>query len=137
MVRCTVDNNEGRGEDLRKQKNTLKKMISVTAMPFTAKPAFPNQNGPLGMFFLPVSKCGRIASAYEAVVRIMKEPTRSVKAVLLPSWMAPKAVQSTPAKMVEWMGQLSLSLTRLKKGEKGTALSRARAHQMRPTWGKM
>ena len=27
------------------------------------------------------------------MVRIMKEPTRSVKAVLLPSWIAPKAVQ--------------------------------------------
>ncbi len=63
----------------------------------------------------------------------MKEPTRSKKAVLLPSWMAPKAVQRTAASMVAGMGQLSFSLTWEKKPEKGVALSRARAHQIRPT----
>ena len=30
----------------------------------------------------------------------MKEPTKSVKAVLLPSWMAPKAVQRTAENMI-------------------------------------
>ena len=31
---------------------------------------------------------------------MMKEPTRSVKAVLLPSWMAPKAVQRIAESMI-------------------------------------
>jgi hypothetical protein len=34
-----------------------------------------------------------MARRYDAVVRMMKEPTRSVKAVLLPREMAPKALQ--------------------------------------------
>lgn len=72
-----------------------KNMINTTAAMFTKNPARPIQNGPLGTLFRPVSKCGRIASAYEAVERIIKEPTRSVKAVLLPIWMAPSAVQRT------------------------------------------
>ena len=67
-------------------------------------------------------------------MRMMKEPTRSVNAVLLPSWMAPKAVHRMAARTVAGMGQLSLSLTWEKKPEKGVALSRARAHQIRPTW---
>lgn len=79
--------------DVRKQNIMLKKMISSTEIPFTANPALPIQNGPLGTFFRPVKRCGPIASAYEVVVRIMKEPTRSKNAVLEPSWMAPKAVQ--------------------------------------------
>ena len=36
---------------------------------------------------------------------MMKEPTRSVKAVLLPSWMAPKAVQRI-AKRMSGIGDL-------------------------------
>lgn len=66
-------------------------------------------------------------------MRMMKEPTRSVKAVLLPSWMAPKQVHRKAARTVAGMGQLSFSLTWEKKPEKGVALSRARAHQIRPT----
>lgn len=65
---------------------------------------------------------------------MMKEPTRSVNAVLLPSWIAPKQVHRNAARTVAGTGQLSFSLTCEKKPEKGVALSRARAHQMRPTW---
>lgn len=67
------------------------------------------------------------------VVRMMKEPTRSVNAVLLPSWIAPKQVHRKAARTVAGTGQLSFSFTREKKAEKGVALSRARAHQIRPT----
>ena len=83
------------------------------------------------------------------VVRMMKDPTKSVNAVLLPSWMAPKAVhrmasaqsvtfnelgqRDLPQRTVAGTGQLSRSLTREKKPAKGVALSRAKAHQIRPT----
>ena len=64
---------------------------------------------------------------------MMKEPARSVNAVLLPKVMAPKAVVMKPVKIVAGMGQERRSLTREKKPGKGVALSRARAHQVRPT----
>lgn len=56
-----------------------------------------------------------------------------MNAVLLPSWIAPKQVHRIAARRVAGTGQLSFSLTREKKPEKGVALSRARAHQIRPT----
>lgn len=72
----------------------LKKTINTTLIALTANPNPPPiQKGPLGTFFRPVKRCGPIARAYDVVVRMMNEPTRSVKAVLEPSWMAPKAVQ--------------------------------------------
>ena len=90
-----------------------------------------------------------MARAYDMVVRMMKDPTKSVNAVLLPNWMAPKAVHrmassqlatfnglgqgNLPQRTVAGTGQLSCSLTREKKPEKGVALSRANAHQIRPT----
>jgi hypothetical protein len=66
-----------------------------------------------------------------------KEPTRSEKAALDPSVMAPKAVVMRPVKTVAGMGQERGSLTEEKKDEKGTALSRASAHQVRPTVRKV
>ena len=66
-------------------------------------------------------------------VRMMNDPTRSVNAVLLPSWMAPKHVHRKAARTVAGTGQLSFSFTCEKKPAKGVALSRARAHQIRPT----
>lgn len=104
---------------------------------------------------------------------MIKEPTRSVKAVLLPSWIAPSAVQRTargrdvsnraaqgkgrmeieykmgfrmeegccgehqglPHRMVAGTGQLRRSSTRENRPEKGVALSRANAHQIRPSYG--
>ena len=66
-------------------------------------------------------------------MRIMKEPTKSEKAVLLPIWIAPKAVHRMAARRVAGTGQLSFWLTWEKKPEKGVALSRARAHQILPT----
>lgn len=74
-----------------------------------------------------------MANKYDVDVRMMKEPTRSVKAALLPSWIAPKQVHSRAARTVAGTGQLSLSLTCEKRPEKGVALSRARVHQIRPT----
>ncbi len=90
-----------------------------------------------------------MARAYDMVVRMMKDPTKSVNAVLLPNWMAPKAVHrmasgqsaafneleqgNLPQRTVAGTGQLSRSLTREKKLAKGVALSRAKAHQIRPT----
>lgn len=64
---------------------------------------------------------------------MIKEPARSEKAVVLPRVMAPRPVVIIPTKMVAGMGHERRSLTRLKSGAKGTALSRARAHQVRPT----
>lgn len=74
-----------------------------------------------------------MARAYEMVVRMMNEPTKSRNAVLLPSWIAPKQVHRKAARTVAGTGQLSFSLTCEKKPEKGVALSRARAHHIRPT----
>ena len=74
-----------------------------------------------------------MARAYDTDVRMMKEPTKSVKAVLLPSWIAPKAVHRIAARRVAGMGQLSFWLTCEKKPAKGVALSRARAHHILPT----
>lgn len=74
-----------------------------------------------------------MARAYDMVVKMMNEPTKSVNAVLLPNWMAPKQVHRNAARTVAGMGQLSFSLTWEKKPENGVALSRARAHQIRPT----
>lgn len=66
-------------------------------------------------------------------MRMINDPTKSVKAVLLPSWMAPKHVQRKAASTVAGTGQLSFSLTCEKKPAKGVALSRASAHHIRPT----
>lgn len=72
-----------------------------------------------------VKTCAAIARAYDVVVSTMNEPARSLKAVLLPMVMAPKAVVRTPVRTVAGTGQLSLSSTREKKEENGVALSRA------------
>ena len=61
------------------------------------------------------------------------EPARSLKAVLLPSVIAPRALVKRPVRRVAGMGQLRASLTRPKKWGKGVALSRARAQNVRPT----
>ena len=71
------------------------------------------------------------------VLRITKDPTRSEKAALLPRVMAPNAVVMSPVKRVAGIGQLRSSSTLEKKPEKGTALSRARAHHVRPTVRKV
>ena len=64
---------------------------------------------------------------------MMNEPTKSTKAVLLPSWIAPNAVQSTAHNIVAGTGHDNRSLTREKKLGNGVALSRARVHHSRPT----
>jgi len=66
-----------------------------------------------------------------------KDPTRSENAALEPSVIAPKAVVMIPVKTVAGMGQERSSLTMEKNPEKGTALSRARAHHVRPTVRKV
>jgi hypothetical protein len=121
----------------RKQNIILKKIMNNTAAAVTRKPQRPNQNGPGGTFFLPVIKCGAIARIYEVVVRMIKEPARSWKAVLLPKGIAPRPVHRIAQNTVAGMGQLSFSFTYEKKYEKGVALSRARVHQMRPTVRKV
>lgn len=65
--------------------------------------------------------------AYETVVRMMKEPVRSRKAVELPIGIAPRPVAMMATKSVAGTGHDSRSETLEKKPEKGTALSRARA----------
>ena len=115
----------------------LKKIINNTAAALIGIPIRPSQNGPGGIFFLLVNKCGAIARTYEVVVRIINEPARSRNAVLLPKGIAPRPVQMIAQSRVAGMGQLSLSLTREKKPENGVALSRARVHQMRPTVRKV
>ncbi len=67
----------------------------------------------------------------------MKDPARSLKAVLLPMVIAPKAVVNNPVRTVAGMGQLKPSLTCEKKGANGVALSRERAHHVRPTVRKV
>jgi hypothetical protein len=55
------------------------------------------------MFDRPERRWGKIAHAYDVVVRMMKEPARSVNAVLLPSEIAPKAIARTPSReMSRW-----------------------------------
>jgi hypothetical protein len=109
----------------------LKKIIRITAVPWTKKPAFPIQNGPGGTFLRPVSRCGAIAITYDVEVKMMKDPARLEKAVLLPSVIAPMPVQSTAVKSMAGTGQLSRSSTLEKKCGKGVARSRANAHQIR------
>ena len=77
---------------------------------------------------------GAIASTYDVLLRMTNDPAKSVKAVLLPSVIAHKPVVRIPVKTVASIGQLSLSSTFEKKWENGTALSRARAHHVRPTY---
>ena len=91
----------------------------------------------MGKFFRPENICPPIASAYDVVLRMTKDPTRSEKAALLPRVIAPNAVVMRPVKMVAGMGQLRFSSTLEKKPENGVALSRARAHQVRPTVRKV
>jgi hypothetical protein len=95
------------------------------------------QKGPMGRFFRPENKWPPIASAYDVVVRITKDPTRSEKAALLPIVIAPKAVVMSPVNTVAGIGQLRPSSTLEKKPENGVALSRARVHQVRPTVRKV
>jgi len=89
----------------------LKKIMSRTAAPFMTKPAEPIWKGPFGTFFRPVSRFGAMARTYEVEVRIMNEPARSVKAVLLPSEIAPRPREITTQRSVAGIGQLRLSLT--------------------------
>jgi hypothetical protein len=109
----------------------LKKIISTTAAILIVIPKRPNVNGPGGMFFLPVKMFGAMASTNDDVLRIIKDPNKSVNAVSLPSGMAPSAVPKTAQNSVAGIGQLSLSSTCEKNFAKGVALSRARVHQMR------
>lgn len=111
----------------------LKKMIEMTAIALIAYPVFPIQKGPCGRFLRPENKCPPIASAYDVVVRITNEPTRSENAAWLPRVMAPKAVVMSPVKMVASIGQLRFSLTFPNNLDHGVALSRASAHHVRPT----
>jgi hypothetical protein len=113
-------------ENLRKQNMVLKKIIKRTAAPLTKNPALPIQNGPGFTYFLPVNRFGAIARAYDVVERMIKDPTKSENAVLLPSPIPPSAMQKTTTNIMEGIGQLSLRLTLENNGEKGTALSRAR-----------
>ena len=64
---------------------------------------------------------------------MMNEPTRSRKAVLLPSWIAPKQVHRTAQSIVAGTGQDNFSLTFEKYFGNGVALSRAKVHHSRPT----
>jgi hypothetical protein len=91
----------------------------------------------MGRFLRPENICPPIAKAYDVVLRMTNEPTRSEKAALLPRVIAPKAVVMRPVKIVAGIGQLRSSSTLEKKPENGVALSRARAHQVRPTVRKV
>ncbi len=83
------------------------------------------------MNLLFVKMFGRMASTNDIVLKIIKEPTKSWNAVLLPRGMAPRALPKMAQNRVAGMGQLSRSSTIEKKREKGVALSRASVHQMR------
>jgi len=109
-------------------------MVRTHATPLTTYPKEPMKKGPGGMYLRFVKIFGAIASTYDVLLRMTNDPAKSVKAVLLPSVIAPKPVVRMPVKMVAWIGQLSLSSTLEKKVENGTALSRARADHVRPTY---
>lgn len=79
----------------RKQKNMLKTTMSTTAVMLTALPHRPRLNGPRGKFCRRVSTLAMNGMAYETVVRMMKDPVRSRKAVELPVGMAPRPVATT------------------------------------------
>lgn len=63
--------------------------------------------------------------------KMAKEPTKALKAVWLPRKMHPKIVQIIPQSAIALKGTRSLSFTFAKKAEKGVALSRASAQNMR------
>src|SRR5438045_6852157 len=109
------------------EKMTMKSIVSM----MNAIPKRPSENGPVGMFFLPVRACGAMARAKDVELRMMNEPTRSWNAVWLPKGMAPRAVPKRAQYNVAGMGQLSFSSTREKKCANGVALSRASVHEMR------
>jgi len=111
----------------------LKKTVKSTAAPFMTYPAAPSLNGPGGIYLRPVIIFGAMARVYDVLLRMTKEPARSANAVLLPRVMAPRPVVRMPVRTVASMGQLRRSLTSEKKLAKGVALSRERAHQVRPT----
>jgi len=73
-----------------------KKTMKRTARPWTTKPYLPIQNGPGLTVLLEFMRCAAIGIPYDTVVRIMKEPAKSLKAVLLPRVIAPRAVHRKP-----------------------------------------
>jgi hypothetical protein len=115
----------------------LKKMMKITEMALIAEPNLPIWNGPMGMYLRPVKRFGPKASAYEVEERTMKDPARSEMAVTLLNVMAPRPVVMMPTKIVAGMGQESRSLTLPKRPGNGIALSRAKAHHVRPTVRKV
>lgn len=68
---------------------------------------------------------------------MMKEPTRSLKAVADPREIAPNPVTSTAARRVAGIGQERRSSTCAKTEWNGVDLSRASAQKMRPTVKKV
>ena len=111
----------------------LKKTISSTVTALMAKPAGPILNQPRGMFLRPVVRFATMAMPYEVEDRMIKEPVKSVNAVLLPRVIAPRAMVSTLTNMVASIGHERRSLTCANVLANGVTLSRASAHQMRPT----
>lgn len=109
----------------------MKKHINTTAAILIAMPKRPNVNGPAGMYLLLVKIFGKKARTNDMVLKMIKEPTKSWNAVLLPRGIAPRAVPKRAQNRVAGMGQLSLSSTMEKNWAKGVALSRASVHQMR------
>jgi hypothetical protein len=74
----------------------LKNVMKRTARPWTTNPYLPIQNGPGLTVRLAFRRCPTIGTAYDTLVRIIKEPAKSLNAVLLPRGMHPRAVHRTP-----------------------------------------
>nr|EAQ70812.1 hypothetical protein MGCH7_ch7g219 [Pyricularia oryzae 70-15] len=73
-----------------------------------------------------------MAARYELLDMRMKQPTKALKAVVLPTYSTPRSVTSTPEVSVALTGTSSRRLTRPRKAGKGAAPSRASAHSVRP-----
>jgi hypothetical protein len=109
----------------------LKKHINNTARILMNIPKRPNVNGPCGIYVLLVKMLGKKARTNDVELKIIKEPTKSWNAVLLPRGIAPRPVPKRAQNKVAGIGQLSFSLTMEKNCAKGVALSRAKVHQIR------
>lgn len=98
------------GREYGKQYITLQTSMYEHAIPLMTNPTHPcMRNGPYVMFFRPVSKLGRIAARNELLDRRMKLPTNALKAVVLPTLMAPRTVTSVTVASVDHRGMSSFS----------------------------
>jgi hypothetical protein len=102
-------------------------------MPLTTNPAIPfMKNGPGAIPERPRIRYGKMAARYESEPSVTKDPMNALKAVVEPTYIAPKIVHKTEQINVALKGDFRVGLIRPTKVLNGAALSRPRVHSMRP-----